>query len=150
FSPFRRMRVEQFEDIQALYDGRVNEAVPGWFYPTDMALIYLLMRVQAEQNITGDVCEVGVHLGKSAILLSRMRAGDENLYLYDIFDEPGRAVLKTADGSVFDEPERMATASANVRTFGRGEGVHFVQADTTALAPSAVRFERPLRFLHID
>lgn len=66
----------------------VNEhakQIDGWFFPADMVSIYLLALIQKSMAITGSLCEVGVHHGKSLVLLSLIRQQGEKLTGYDLF-----------------------------------------------------------------
>ena len=62
----------------------VDREVEGWFYPKDIIIIVGLL--QEILKFDGDVCEIGVAYGKSAITLAQFK-GNCNFYLYDIFDE---------------------------------------------------------------
>ena len=79
------METKNLGEMLALYKSQIDAEVPGWFYPADIALIYVLMAAQTQSKIEGDICEVGVYLGKSAILLSRLRGANENFYMFDLF-----------------------------------------------------------------
>ena len=60
----------------------VDKEVEGWFYPKDIIITYGILKEL--QKPKGDVCEIGVAYGKSAIAISQF-IGNNNFYLYDIF-----------------------------------------------------------------
>jgi len=61
------------------------DTIPGWFYPQDVRLFDFVLNCQLENDIRGDVLEVGAYQGKSAILLAYGLRGDENLVVCDLF-----------------------------------------------------------------
>ena len=60
----------------------IDKQVPGWFYTIDIILLYGILN-EIQGNIRGDICEVGVAHGKSAITLSHFKR--PSLYTQDIF-----------------------------------------------------------------
>jgi predicted O-methyltransferase YrrM len=62
------------------------DAVKGWFYPKDQALMTWLLDRQERTEPPGDLLELGSYLGKSAILIgSHVRPG-ETFTVCDLFD----------------------------------------------------------------
>jgi hypothetical protein len=61
--------------------------VPGWFSETDLRLFVELNHCQSRRAISGDLMEIGVYYGKSAILLGYLRGTDERLVVNDLFNE---------------------------------------------------------------
>ena len=62
------------------------EDVPGWFPVADHRLFCWLLEHQQEQEISGDVLEVGVYLGRSAIVLGRHLRAGETFTVCDLFE----------------------------------------------------------------
>jgi hypothetical protein len=60
--------------------------ISGWFYPEAALLIGMLNNFHEKLNIKGDIFEIGVHHGKSAIFFSHLLKDDEQLSICDIFD----------------------------------------------------------------
>src|SRR5436190_13526145 len=59
----------------------------GWLLP-DAALMFVAYnQLIAKQGIAGDVMEIGVYHGKSAILMASLRGSDHDLYAIDLFDD---------------------------------------------------------------
>ncbi|WP_433347504.1 class I SAM-dependent methyltransferase [Micromonospora sp. CA-111912] len=63
-----------------------NDDVQGWLYPTDAQLLCVINDVQASRGHGGDILEIGVYKGKSAILLGFFPRPGETLIVCDLFD----------------------------------------------------------------
>ena len=61
--------------------------VPGWFSETDLRLFVQLSWEQRQRGAKGDLMEIGVYYGKSAILLGCLTGADERLVVNDLFNE---------------------------------------------------------------
>jgi hypothetical protein len=120
-----------FKDYLTFYRDVVDKEVEGWFYPIDIVMIYGLLT--HTQTFEGDICEIGVAYGKSAICISQFKKSNENFYLYDIFKE-----------------EIKNKAESNISKFGTNKKLNWRIQDTTSLTYDDIEFERPLRVLHID
>lgn len=120
-----------FKDYLTFYRDVVDKEVEGWFYPIDIIMLFgLLTHIQ---KFEGDICEIGVAYGKSAICLSQFKRDTENLYLYDIFKE-----------------EIKKIAQNNIAKFGSEKNINWRIQDTTNLHFDDIIFNSPLRLLHID
>lgn len=62
--------------------------VPGWFAALDQALFGWCLDWQSSQGISGDLVELGVYQGKSAILLGSYLRDEETLVACDLFGRP--------------------------------------------------------------
>jgi hypothetical protein len=62
--------------------------VPGWFSLLDQALFGWLLTWQSSHAIAGDLVELGVYKGKSAIVMGAHLTGDETLVVCDLFGRP--------------------------------------------------------------
>lgn len=111
----------------------VDKSVEGWFYPKDIIVIYGLL--QEIIPISGDVCEIGVAFGKSAITIAQFK-GNCNFYLYDIFDEKAKDI---AESNILKYTNNVSKDKLIWRL-----------QDTTQLTFDDIVFEKPLKFLHID
>ena len=121
-----------FKDYLTHFKEVIDKEVPGWFYPIDIVVLYGLIR-EIQQSIPGDLCEIGVAHGKSAIALSNFKNKSDTLYLYDIFDETSRI-----------------GAEKNILKFSDEKQLVWRLEDTTNLKNEKLFFDRPLRLLHID
>jgi hypothetical protein len=62
-------------------------SIEGWFTP-DAALLFMAYnQVIASRGIAGDVLEIGVHQGLSAIAIAALRAPTRHFYAVDLFDD---------------------------------------------------------------
>ena len=119
-----------FKDYLTWYRDVVDKEVEGWFYPIDIIILYGLLK-ETLDKVKGDICEIGVAFGKSAIALSNFKRNSDTLYLYDIFPN-----------EIFEK------AKYNINKFGNDEKLVWVIQDTTQMKEAA--FHTPLRLLHID
>jgi hypothetical protein len=76
------------------YLERIDE-VPGWLYFRDVCVFDAVDGWQADLGVGGDLLEVGVYMGRSAILLGYLCRGDEELVVCDLFED-----------APFDDPEK--------------------------------------------
>ena len=119
-----------FKEYLTWYRDVVDKEVEGWFYPIDIIVMYGILNV-VQEKVFGDICEVGVAYGKSAIALSNFKRKNDNLYLYDIFPE-----------HIFEK------AKSNIKNFGDDEKLIWRIEDTTQIENA--QFQNTLRLLHID
>ncbi len=76
-----------------------TRAVEGWFFPVDAYLFGFIDEVQRRESIDGNLFEIGVHHGKTAIFLARMRRGSEALGVCDVFDRQELNVDRSGEGN---------------------------------------------------
>jgi predicted O-methyltransferase YrrM len=62
------------------------DAVQGWLYPKDQAVLTWLLDRQERLEPPGDLVELGCYLGKSAILIGAHRRRGETFTVCDLFD----------------------------------------------------------------
>lgn len=60
-------------------------SIHGWLSPGAVALFALIDEVQRREGISGDLFEIGVHHGKSAVLLCLMAGPGERIGVCDLF-----------------------------------------------------------------
>ena len=63
------------------------DAIPGWFQPYDVDLFRLLLHETHAQLGPGDLAELGVYLGKSAVLIGAHQHTGETFTVVDLFGE---------------------------------------------------------------
>ena len=110
----------------------IDKQVPGWFYTIDIILLYGILN-EIQGNIRGDICEVGVAHGKSAITLSHFKRPEDTLYLYDIFNEDVRK-----------------QAESNILMFCGPQNLVWRIQNTLDIKQDELKFDNSLRLLHID
>jgi hypothetical protein len=119
--------------------------IPGFFYLADFMLFDFILAHQLEGGIAGDLLEIGVYRGKSAILMGCGLRPDERLIACDLFDK----VTSHEDIAVED---REAYDGLNVAEFSRNwNRYHSRRRLDVRICDSAQLTELPpLRFTHID
>ena len=126
------------------------EDVPGWFPATDHRLFCWLLEHQRERGVQGDVLEIGVYLGRSAILIGNHLREGETFTVCDLFESeaPDSANSQEMDHSYRDTLTRRAF-EANYLSFHDAlprihQGPSEELAETKLIAPDSQRF------IHID
>lgn len=105
-------------------------------------LFACLDETQARENIDGDLFEIGVHHGRSAVFLASMLRGRQSLGVCDLFDSQASNVSRSGAGD-------RAIFEANLRSAIGGESsVRIFQqpSSTLRLEESGTNH----RFVHID
>jgi hypothetical protein len=64
--------------------------IPGWLQRTDLLLIQAVHELQKKQGVKGDLLEIGVLHGRSAILLGYLLGENESLVVCDLFADDGK------------------------------------------------------------
>lgn len=121
-----------FKEYLSFYRDIVDKEVAGYFYPIDIVMMYAILQY-LQKNIYGDICEIGIAEGKSAISLSNFKNNNDNLYLYDIFSE-----------------KNVLNVKNNLKKFGKYDSIVLRLQDSTKLRVEDLQFNQPLKLLHID
>jgi hypothetical protein len=123
--------------------------IPGWFSPFDAQVFAGIDQLQKNQGIHGDLLEIGVYHGRSAILLGYFGRPDERLVVCDVFSEPGDLTSEEAAAE-------RATYFAGLRqeAFERNYARFHRQLPVILAMPSAQLGDHlengSIRFVHID
>ncbi|MFK8846966.1 class I SAM-dependent methyltransferase [Streptomyces sp. Ac-502] len=121
--------------------------VKGWFFTADQLLFDWFLARQEDRAEPGDLLELGVYLGKSAIFLgSRLRAGDR-FTVCDLFDSPAEDASNSKEMAKSYATLTRRAFEANYLAF-HDELPEIVQG----LSSSVARHVEPgsCRFAHID
>ena len=73
--------------------------VEGWFFPVDAYAFAMFDEIQKREGISGNLFEVGVHHGKTAIFLARAAADGEIVGVCDVFENQEANVDHSGEGS---------------------------------------------------
>jgi len=121
---------------------RKARSVSGWFSDEAAELFALIDTVQRQEQINGDLFEIGVHHGKSAITLAHTARPDERLGVCDIFGAQDANVSSSGSGDrqIFD-----ATMATHAPGFDRLDVYEKLSSD---LSPEEIG--GPFRFFHVD
>lgn len=118
-----------------------TEGVEGWFFPIDAFLFAIVDEIQKREGIRGNLFEIGVHHGKTALFLSRMSEPGELLGVCDVFEQQELNRDHSGEGSreLFLRYMRELGGREDVRIFAKLSSA-LTGEDTTAQC----------RFVHID
>ena len=117
----------------------VTREVEGWFFPIDAYLFAAIDEIQRAEGIRGNLFEIGVHHGKTAIFLARMLRDAEVLGVCDVFEQQHLNVDRSGEGS-------RELFERNMRTFGRPARV-FAKLSSELTTDDTTT---DCRFFHID
>jgi hypothetical protein len=86
---------------------QATSGVEGWFFPVDAYAFGMIDEIQKQEGITGNLFEVGVHHGKTAIFLARSAVPAEVVGVCDVF-ESQEPFLGNMRSHTTLPPERLA------------------------------------------
>ena len=115
--------------------------VEGWFFPIDAYLFAVIDDIQKREGIEGNLFEIGVHHGKTAIFLARMLRPSELLGVCDVFEQQDENRDRSGEGSreLFLANLRAHAPSVTPRVFAKRSD-QLTRDETTP----------DCRFFHID
>jgi len=123
------------------------EDVPGWFTPADKMLFAWLLGRQNRAEPIGDLLEIGVYQGRSAIHMASFRRPGEQVAVCDLFD------FAREESSILAR-ERDRYASLTQQTFERNFLAFHDELPVIlrGLSESVVEHIAPAscRFIHVD
>ncbi|MCA3363471.1 MAG: class I SAM-dependent methyltransferase [Roseomonas sp.] len=116
-----------------------KEKIRGFLTDGAAAVITTTLRLQAEQDIRGNIAEIGTYHGKTFVGLALALRDDERIVGVDIFDERGN--------------DFESNLRENYRSFGVPDiKVQLHRGPSTALSVHQWRelLQGPARFVHVD
>src|SRR6478672_5229489 len=98
-----------------------SDRIDGWMYQTTALGMMELLWFQEEAGVTGNMAEIGVHHGCSALALIAAARPDETLIAIDLFDRQDMNVDNSGGGDLasFQQHLQYLFAGANVRTIAK-------------------------------
>jgi hypothetical protein len=116
--------------------------IDGWFSLEAGMLFAWIDEIQKQNGVPGNIFEIGVHHGRSAVLLGSMLGAQETLGVCDLFGEQSGNVSKSGSGDrdVFEN---------NMKTF-LGEGVKIRVLAKPSTHVRAAEIGTGYRLFHID
>ncbi|MEV3968906.1 class I SAM-dependent methyltransferase [Streptomyces sp. NPDC050698] len=121
--------------------------VPGWFPALDQMLFTWFLDRQTAAGTKGDLLELGVYMGKSAILLGRHLQDGERFTVCDLFEGEAPDGANQAEAA-------MSYASLTQQAFERNYLSFHDTLPTVITGPSSLVSEKvapgTCRFVHID
>lgn len=135
------------------YIEREMSAIPGWFSAEDARTFAWLSCLQGRRGLAGDILEIGVYRGRSAVLLGHLLRARERLVLCDLFEQPVSPsgapsdLPPTADESAWYPG---ATLDGFLATYGRHHAQPPVVYQCTSTELAVHETARVFRMIHID
>src|SRR5262249_6671961 len=126
------------------YVAHMHDEVPGWFTEVDASLFRAVDAAQRGAGVRGDLLEVGVFLGKSAVLLGYLVRPDEELVAWDLFS--GERLAGEADAQFYRELTQAAFEENYARFHARAATAYARPSSEIPAAGLGRRF----RFVHVD
>jgi hypothetical protein len=77
-----------------------HKTVEGWLLPGAIKIVIEIARVQRDNNIAGNIAEVGIHHGKSLILLYLLSRNPERVVAVDLFGEQQKNIDNSGEGNL--------------------------------------------------
>lgn len=124
-----QMSLPSIADRLADYRQNGRDAVGGWFLDECAEVIEQVLLRQVDWDVRGDVAEIGVHYGKSFLMLANGVRDDERAIALDVFGDQE----KNVDGSGRGNREIF---EGNVATWADGVTVQIVQASSLEVDPA--------------
>jgi hypothetical protein len=128
--------------LAAMQIARVCHQISGWFSLEAALWFAWIDEVQRRLGASGDMFEIGVHRGRSAVLLSHLLGPDESLGVCDLFGQQDENVSRSGAGN-------RAAFESNMRHYGVAqERLRVFAGSSSRLSPADIG--RNHRFFHID
>lgn len=137
------------DEISAITRGywRDRRTIGGAFRDIDLILFDRFLTSQRNSRACGDLLEIGVLRGKSAIVLGLHTGSDEQFIACDVFEDPGTNKANTLENQL---SYHGVTKTEFLDNYGRFvSGSPQVIHDLSSSVPHHVK-PRSLRFVHID
>jgi hypothetical protein len=122
-------------------------AIPGWFSSIDIDVSRFFHNEQVRRGETGDLAELGVYLGASAVLLGSFVRSDETFTVVDLFEDPATDEANARENRAFYSSLTQKRFEDNYLA-AHGELPVVVRGHSTRIR----KFARPgnHRLVHID
>jgi len=116
--------------------------VQGFLTSLDAQLIRALLCYQSDNNVTGNLCEIGVHHGRLFFMLALARRANERALAIDLFEDDVENV-KTQhagrDRALFENARRLGIELSEEETL-KASSLDIKPADILARASGPIRF----------
>jgi hypothetical protein len=116
--------------------------VKGFLTPLDAQVIRALLSYQSDNNITGNLCEIGVHHGRLFFMLALARRASERALAIDLFEDDAENI-KTQhagrDKALFKNARRLGIELSEEETL-KASSLAIKPADVLALTDGPIRF----------
>jgi hypothetical protein len=106
-----------------------HRSVAGWLNDGAISAVIAFAKWQHENDVIGDVAEIGVHHGKFFILLANLRRQHERAFAIDVFEDQHLNPDNSGRGS-------LPRFKANLNSYADDLGVTIIQKDSKTLTRS--------------
>lgn len=118
--------------------------VPGWFTRINAEVFSTLLTDQINRDLTGGVVEIGVHHGRSFLLLSLAAQEHERALAIDVFEEQHLNLDMSGKGD-------LQRFQRNLQKYGNPERVDVLAASSLDITADQITAHvGPVRFFSID
>ena len=100
--------------------------VQGWLVPTTAHIMGILAEEQTRLGVRGDLVEIGVHHGKSFIVLANSVASGEKIFAIDVFEDQHKNIDQSGRGD-------RETFLNNVNSYAPGTPIEIIQESSLDL-----------------
>ncbi len=121
--------------------------IPGWLGATDQAILRYILDDQSSGGVTGDLAELGVYLGKSAVLLGDHLQPGETFTVVDLFGGTAGDASNVAENTAQYDDLTEVAFRANYQRFHDRLPV-IIKGPSTAIRERATAGAH--RLVHID
>jgi predicted O-methyltransferase YrrM len=128
-------------------DSKALETVPGWFEPTDQTLFSWFLSKQVSSGQKGDLAELGVYMGKSAISIGDHLQDGEVFTVIDLFEEISEEVENQAENESTYADLTQRSFEANYLRF-HDQLPRIIRGDSRRITEHARVGAH--RFVHVD
>ncbi len=125
-----------------------QDCIQGWLYPEDVLVFQEINAFQGLDTLKGDLLEIGVYYGKSAILMGYFTRDDEGLVVCDLFQSPAPTRKNQAEKQFWYSQLTQTIFETNYLRF-HAELPSMVSCPSTELIRIGL-LKRNFRFVHID
>ena len=123
------------------------EAIPGWFLPDDRTVFRFFLGEQARNGQRGDLAELGVYLGSSAVLIGSYQQPGEVFTVVDLFGRTGDDPVTDAETRRYYRGLTQVAFEANYRAV-HGDLPVVIRGPSTDIRGRAASGRH--RFVHVD
>jgi hypothetical protein len=107
-------------------EDKLHRRVAGWLNEGAISAVIALAKWQEENNVFGDVAEIGVHHGKLFILLADLRRDHERAFAVDVFEDQQFNPDNSGRGD-------LSRFRDNLRLYTNGIGLEIIKKDSIQL-----------------
>lgn len=121
-------------------------SIPGWFSQQDHFIFKSLLNHQQELKAKGNLLEIGVYLGKSAVVLGAQKRSDEEVVVCDLFQGDTDSLNSKENTWSYSDLTRQSFEKNYTKTLGELPRI----LECSSLSLWAELPKEKFRFIHVD